>query len=65
MKNTSLQNRDIALFSVLQGYFKSYLNLVRGKFIYLLITALCRIKAINYDRLASGFDTKANKNGFY
>jgi hypothetical protein len=60
--NTSSDNKDTALISVLQQHFKGELNLARVKLICLFITALCKVKTINYDRLASGFDTVA-KNG--
>jgi hypothetical protein len=65
MKNTSLENKDTALISVLQSHFKGELNLARVKLISLFITALCKIKTINYDRLASGFDTKVDKKSSY
>ena len=65
MKNTSLEGKDSALISVLQGHFKGELSLPRVKLICLYITALCKIKTINYDRLASAFDTKAAKNSSY
>ncbi|MDF1517586.1 MAG: IS4 family transposase, partial [Lutibacter sp.] len=65
MKNTSLERKDTSLISVLQGHFKGELNLARVKLIGLFITALCKVKTINYDRLASGFDVKANKSSSY
>ena len=63
--NTSFECNDTALISVLQGHFKGELNLARVKLICLFITALCKIKTINYDKLASGFDTKAKKGSSY
>ena len=65
MKNTSLGHKDTSLISVLQGHFKGELNLARVKLIGLFITALCKTKTINYDRIASAFDTKADKNSSY
>lgn len=65
MKNTSLERKDTTLISVLEQHFKGKLNLTRVKLICLFITALCKVKTINYDRLASGFDTKADKNSSY
>jgi hypothetical protein len=65
MKNTSLESKDRALISVLQSHFKGELNLARVKLICLFITALYKIKTINYDRLASGFDTTVDKNSSY
>lgn len=63
--NTSTDNKDTSLVYVLQGHFKGELNLARVKLICLFITALCKIKTINYDRLASGFDVKVNKSSSY
>lgn len=65
MKNTSPENKDTALILVLQSHFKGEFNLARVKLICLFITALCKIKTINYDRLASGFDTKVDKKSSY
>ena len=56
MKDASIEHKDTSLISVLQGHFKRELNLARVKPIFLFITALCKIKTINYDRLASVFD---------
>ena len=65
MKNTSLGSKDSTLISVLQSHFKGEISLPRVKLICLFITALCKIKTINYDRLAYGFDTKAAKSSSY
>ena len=65
MKNTSLESKGTSLISLLQGHFKGELNLARVKLICLFIKALCKIKTINYDRLAAVFDVKAGKNGSY
>lgn len=63
--NTSTGSKDTSLILVLQGHFKGELNLARVKLICLFITALCKIKTINYDRLASGFDSKVDKGSSY
>lgn len=65
MMNTSLSSKDTTLISVLQGHFNSELNLARVRLICLFITALCKIKTINYDRLASAFDTSVAKSSSY
>lgn len=65
MKNISLGDKDNALISALQGHFKGELNLARVKLICLFITALCKVKTINYDRLAAGFDVKVDKKSSY
>ena len=65
MENTSLERKDTALITVLHQHFRGDVNLARVKLISLFITALCKVKTINYDRLASGFDAKANKSSSY
>src|SRR5680860_821451 len=65
MENTSLTSKNTTLISVLEQHFKGDINLARVKLIGLFIIALCKVKTINYDRLASGFDTKVNKSSSY
>jgi len=65
MRDTSPGDKNTSLISVLQDHFKGDLHLARVKFISLFITALCRVKTINYDRLASGFDANVGKNSSY
>lgn len=63
--NTSLDRKNSDLISVLQPYFKDNFNLARLKLICLFIDALCKVKTINYDRLATAFVTKSDKNSSY
>ena len=63
--NTSLKCKDNDLKSVLQAHFKGELNLARVKLICLFITALCKVKTVNYDRLSCAFDSKADKGSSY
>lgn len=65
MRNTSLDGKDTGLLTALQGHFKGDINLARVKLICLFITALCKVKTINYDRLASGFDSQVMKSSSY
>jgi hypothetical protein len=65
MKNTSLEDKNTTLISVLEQHFKGEINQARVKLICLFITALCKVKTINYDRLASAFNTKADKGSSY
>ena len=65
MMNTSFNSKDTALILILQGHFKGELNIARVKLVCLFITALCKVKTINYDRLASAFDTIAKKDSSY
>ncbi|MVN23550.1 IS4 family transposase, partial [Mucilaginibacter arboris] len=61
----SLEDKNTTLNSVLAQHFKGEINQARIKLICLFITALCKVKTINYDRLASAFDTKAAKGSSY
>jgi hypothetical protein len=63
--NTSTDCKYTALISILQQHFKGDYNLARVKLICFFITSLCKTKTINYDRLACGFDVKANKSSSY
>jgi len=65
MKNTSPECKDTTLISVLQGHLQGEINLARVKLISLFITALCKVKSISYDKIASAFDTDASKNSSY
>lgn len=65
MKNTSLEDKNTELIWILQQHFKGQFNLSRVKLICLFITALCKVKTINYDRLASAFDSKVAKGSSY
>lgn len=63
--NTSLGSKDTGLLTALQAHFSGNMNGARVKLICLFITALCKVKTISYDKLASGFDVKAKKNSSY
>ena len=63
--NTSLDSKNSDLISVLKPYFNSNFNLARLKLICLFIKALCKVKTINYDRLASAFESEADKNSSF
>ena len=54
--NTRFECKDTRLISVLKEHLKGEINLARVKYICLFIFALCKVKIINYDRLASGFE---------
>lgn len=64
MNNTNFEAKYTAYISVSQDYIKGVL-FRRGSYICLFMTALCKIKTINYDRLSSSFGIKANKNSSY
>jgi Transposase DDE domain len=63
--NTSPNAKNSDLISVLKPYFKDNFNLARLKLICLFIEALCKVKTINYDRLATAFASDADKNSSY
>jgi len=63
--NTSLKDKNSTLISVLQTHFKEELNLARVKLISLFVIALCKVKTVNYNKLACAFATKASKDSSY
>lgn len=62
--NTSQEHKSTTLISILQEQFPN-VNYTRIVFISLFINALCKVKTVNYDRLASGFDTNVDKLSSY
>jgi len=65
MTNTSPKSKDTTLISVLEQHFKGEMNLARVKLICLFIAALCKVKTVNYDRLATAFDSPVKKDSSY
>lgn len=65
MKNTSPASKDTTLISVLQGHFRGELNTARVKLICLFITALCKIKTINYSNMTAIFNINVKKKSAY
>jgi hypothetical protein len=53
--NTSLDPKDTQLLSVFTSHFKGELNLARVRLMCLFITALCKVKSVNYSKISSGF----------
>ncbi len=64
-KNISSGNKSTNLLSIFQRYFSSKFNLARIKFIYLLISSLCKVKTVNFQKLSIGFDNKAVTSSNY
>lgn len=64
-KNTSLSNKDTQLLTLFQAHFGSFMNLARIRLICHFITALCKIKSVNYSKLSAGFDTQVNASSNY
>ena len=59
MKNTSVNRKDRDLVSSLNNHFKGKLNLARIKFISLIVISLVKVRTVNFESLARGFDIKA------
>ena len=64
-KNISSGNKSTNLLSIFQRYFSSKFNLARIKFICLLISSLCKVKTVNFQKLSIGFDNKAATSSNY
>lgn len=63
--NNNLCNNNTTLNLVLKQHFKGTINKARLNLISLFIIALCKVKSVNYDKLASGFDSKVSKSSSY
>jgi len=61
MKNTSVVYKNKELVSILSGHFPGKFNLARVKFISLFITALIKVQTVNYDKIASAFDSSVQR----
>lgn len=62
--NTRQEHKSTTLISILQEQFPN-VNYARILFISLFINTLCIVKTVNYDCLASGFDTNVYKLSSY
>ena len=63
--NTSQNCKYTAIISVLRTHFKEDLNLSRIKLISYFIVALCRVRSINYKKLACSFDACVSEDSSY
>ena len=59
MKNTNVSSKDSDLISSIQTHFKGSVNLARVKFISLFVTALVKVRTVNFESLARAFDTES------
>lgn len=64
-KNTSLDPKDTQLLSLFTSHFQGELNLARIRLICLFITALCKVKTVNYSKLSSGFTSTTLANSCF
>lgn len=55
--NTSQCNKYTELLTVFTAHLSNDLNLARIRLICLFITALCKVKSVNYSKLSAGFDS--------
>lgn len=64
-KNISHSDKYTQLLATFKAHFSSELNLSRIRLICLFITALCKVKSVNYSRLSAGFDSKASASSCF
>lgn len=64
-KNTSSKHEDTQLLDVFLGDFTGFMNLSRIRLITLLVGSLCKVKSVNFSKLAIGFDTKTIASSNY
>jgi len=60
--DSKVYNESTTLFSVFKEHFGVSINLARIRMISFLISSLCKVKTVNYERLAIAFDTKSDKD---
>lgn len=58
-KNISSIDQNKQLLDVFQSHFTGFLNLARVRLICLFISALCKVKTVNFSKLSSGFETRS------
>lgn len=59
-KNISHSDKYTQLLTVFKAHLGPDMNLARIRLICLFITALCKVKSVNYCKLSSGFDSMAS-----
>ena len=59
---SKVNHEDTSLLSVLTHHLGSKIKLARKKLICILILALYRVQTVNFDRLATAFNTEAQKD---
>jgi hypothetical protein len=65
MKNTNTEHKNADLILTLRNHLGNEMNLARVKLISYFIVALCKVKTINYDKIASAFDCNTQKLSNY
>src|SRR5690606_4243694 len=64
-KNTSPSTEDTQLLTIFKARFGGFLNLARIRLVCHFITALCKVRTVNYSKLSCGFDTGADAQSNY
>jgi hypothetical protein len=64
-KNSSTSAKDIQLLTLFKAHFSGHLNLARIRLICMFINALCKVKSVNFVKLAIGFDTSVDASSSY
>ena len=64
-KNISSGDKSTKLLPIFQKHFSNKLKLARIKFICLIISFLCKVKTVNFQKLSTGFDNKAATSSNY
>lgn len=64
-KNTSLSDKNTEILTLFRAHFGGFMNLARIHLVCHIITALCKVRSVNYSKLSSGFDTGATGDSNY
>ena len=64
-KITSPSTEDTQLLRMFRAHFGGFLNLARIRLVHHFITALCKVRTVNYSKLSAGFDTGADAQSNY
>lgn len=64
-KNISSGDKSTDLLSIFKNYFSGKLNLARICFIQLFINSLCKVKTVNFQKIASGFENETTTSSNY
>ena len=63
--DSKVYNENTTLFYVLNEHFGVSINLARIRMISYLISSLCKVQTVNYERLAIAFYIKSDKDSSY
>jgi len=60
--NSKVCSENTTILPALKEHFESSMNLVRIRLISILITSLCKLQTVTFERLAIGFDSTSDKD---